>query len=373
MPLKPMTNIKSILLRYIDNSPYCTDNRDWSGMSVDGILDVLGAVVDKSEHIDGHPYKVVKTDTYQDALHYREYAPDWCIIESEAAFYEHISGGRNQFYFCVRDDMKSYPQKSFGKEYPYDNYGLSLIAVCVNGWGELVSVTSRWNYEEDYDRYLTKEQLTEILGVDFETTFCPNRIKSILHLSDTHGAHKQLVHLPKADLIIHSGDVGMAGTETEVMDFLNWFLDLPYRYKVFVPGNHDECLLDASIDGLDKNCFFLSNSGVVIEGLKIYGVPAFIEHSMTGEDERNMRHIPTDTDILVTHQPPYGILDYADGTHYGSHTLLKRVGEIHPRYHLFGHIHDAYGERINGLTCHYNSSLMDENYNLINQPRLIRI
>lgn len=61
----------------------------------------------------------------------------------------------------------------------------------------------------------------------------------LLHISDTHGKHKLLSDLPKADIIVHSGDVSMTGTEEEIIDFLNWFLDLPYKYKVFVPGNHD--------------------------------------------------------------------------------------------------------------------------------------
>lgn len=32
---------------------------------------------------------------------------------------------------------------------------------------------------------------------------------NILHLSDTHGAHRSLVSLPEADVIVHSGDIAM--------------------------------------------------------------------------------------------------------------------------------------------------------------------
>lgn len=46
---------------------------------------------------------------------------------------------------------------------------------------------------------------------------------SILHLSDIHGQHRRLSKLPDADVIIHSGDFTMAGTEQEVFDFINWF------------------------------------------------------------------------------------------------------------------------------------------------------
>ena len=195
----------------------------------------------------------------------------------------------------------------------------------------------------------------------------------LLHISDTHGKHKLLTGLPVADIIIHSGDVGMIGTEEEVIDFLNWFLDLPYRYKIFVPGNHDDCLMDAEISGLDNNCFILCNKGIDIEGIKIYGVPAFTEYAITGEEDKYINLIPNNIDILVTHQPPYGILDYSDGVHYGAVLLLKRLREIKPKFHLFGHIHDAYGIEKGQYTLFSNSSVMDNNYQLKHKANLLVI
>lgn len=195
----------------------------------------------------------------------------------------------------------------------------------------------------------------------------------LLHISDTHGKHKLLTDLPKADIIVHSGDVSMTGTEEEIIDFLNWFLDLPYKYKVFVPGNHDDCLIDADISGLDENCFVLDNRGIEIEGIRIYGVSAFIEYSINGEEEKFINSIPKNTDILVTHQPPYGILDFSDGIHYGSSLLLKRLMEIKPRFHLFGHIHNNYGIEKGIHTLYSNASIVDDNYVLKNKARCIMI
>ena len=51
----------------------------------------------------------------------------------------------------------------------------------------------------------------------------------ILHLSDTHGYHRKLADLPPADVIVHSGDFTMTGSQEEAIDFLNWFCDLPYN------------------------------------------------------------------------------------------------------------------------------------------------
>ena len=64
----------------------------------------------------------------------------------------------------------------------------------------------------------------------------------ILHLSDTHGLHYQIKDLPEADVIIHSGDISHNGAESEVLDFLNWYIELPYKHKIFITGNHDLCL-----------------------------------------------------------------------------------------------------------------------------------
>ena len=60
---------------------------------------------------------------------------------------------------------------------------------------------------------------------------------NILHLSDTHGAHRSLGRLPEADVIVHSGDITMNGSSSEVLDFMRWFSALPYAHKVFsLPG-----------------------------------------------------------------------------------------------------------------------------------------
>jgi len=196
----------------------------------------------------------------------------------------------------------------------------------------------------------------------------------ILHLSDTHGQHRQLRDLPEADVIIHSGDLSEAGTDGEILDFLEWFLDLPYRYKIFVAGNHDFGLRGANIEGLPENCFHLSNSGVEIEGMKFYGVPLFMEDIEDGSFDKNIQNIPPDTDVLITHQPPYGILDSpAENIHWGDRILLPVVLNIKPKLHLFGHAHDAYGIEKSSHTTFVNSALLDHNLRMIYKPNLLEM
>lgn len=193
----------------------------------------------------------------------------------------------------------------------------------------------------------------------------------ILHLSDTHNCHHRLRDFPEADMVVHSGDFCMVGTEQEAIDFMNWFCDLPYRHKIFICGNHDDCLYGANIEGLDSNVHYLCNSGIEIEGIKFYGVPMFTEDCISDRQNRNYSNIPIDTDVLITHSPAFGILDFDDNIHYGSEELLTRLSALNLRAHLFGHIHANHGITTIGNTIFSNGAIMNTDYtHLLNPIRL---
>ena len=68
-------------------------------------------------------------------------------------------------------------------------------------------------------------------------------------------------------------------------------------------------------------------------------------------------------DILLCHQPPYGILDKVTakfapkswrGKHAGSKAILEYVKKHQPRYALCGHIHEGEGKKRIGNTDVYN-------------------
>lgn len=196
----------------------------------------------------------------------------------------------------------------------------------------------------------------------------------ILHLSDTHGAHRRLTDLPAADLLIHSGDFCMVGTENEALDFMNWFCDLPYKHKIFICGNHDDCLYGATIDGLDSNVHYLCNSGIEIDGLKFYGVPMFLGDCFTERQNRNYSDIPKDTNILITHSPAYGILDFDDGINYGSEEILAYLPTLpHLKAHLFGHIHARHGITRQNDIIYSNGAVVTSDYLMLNTPNQITI
>lgn len=200
---------------------------------------------------------------------------------------------------------------------------------------------------------------------------------TILHLSDTHNHHQQLVNLPAADVIIHSGDLSKHGTDQEVADFIEWFGSLNYAYKIFIAGNHDYCL-----DGKDRetiqsflpdNCFYLFNSGITIAGVKFWGVPYTSMGDVNGEYINMVKQIPVDTDVLITHRPPLGILDNSKDIAYGCPHLLQSISAIRPRYHLFGHIHAAYGIEESEQTTFVNAALMDEESRLVNKGVVVEV
>lgn len=196
---------------------------------------------------------------------------------------------------------------------------------------------------------------------------------TILHLSDTHGCHRRLPELAYADIVVHSGDFTMNGSEAEAIDFINWFCDLPHRHKIFICGNHDDCLYGAKIDGLDSNVHYLCYSGVTIDGIKFYGVPMFMGDCITDRQSREYANIPPDTDVLITHSPAYGILDLDNDINYGSEELLYRIQSLDLKAHVFGHIHARHGQTVAHGIIYSNGSIMNTDYSNYFKPNLITI
>ncbi|MCX6317083.1 MAG: metallophosphatase domain-containing protein [Bacteroidetes bacterium] len=200
-----------------------------------------------------------------------------------------------------------------------------------------------------------------------------------LAISDTHGKHTSL-RLPEADMIIHAGDISGRGNRSEILYFLEWFESLPYRYKLFIAGNHDfyfEKNSDAEIFKLiPDSIIYLNDTGIELEGIHIWGSPItpwfnnWAFNRNRGMDIRtHWDMIPAETDILVTHGPPLGKLDQvAGGLHTGCADLLQRVEEVQPAFHIFGHIHEGYGLIKEGNTSYINASVLNERYSLENAP-----
>lgn len=197
-------------------------------------------------------------------------------------------------------------------------------------------------------------------------------------ISDTHGKHRQL-QLPVGDMLIHAGDISRHGEMDTIQDFNDWLAELPFKYKVVIAGNHDFCFETLVGQKLLTNATYLQDSTIVIEGLKIYGSPwqpRFFDWAFNldrGDPlKAKWQEIPADTDILITHGPPWGVGDTTNrGVLAGCQDLLERIQEISPKLHVFGHIHEGYGLYQNTPTIFANASICNLGYQPINLPIVI--
>jgi len=201
----------------------------------------------------------------------------------------------------------------------------------------------------------------------------------IVAISDTHGKHRQL-DLPQGDMLIHAGDVSSRGLKGEVLDFLDWYKDLDFQYKIFIAGNHDfyfEKEKNSEIEKLiPSNVIYLNDSGITLEGINIWGSPIqpwFFDWAFNRQrGEEIAKHwalIPSDTNILVTHGPAFGLLDKTfKGESVGCADLLKQIKKIKPQFYIAGHIHEAYGQVEKDGTHFINASVLDLRYQLVNEP-----
>ncbi len=208
-------------------------------------------------------------------------------------------------------------------------------------------------------------------------------MKEIICISDTHGRHKEL-NLPDGDILIHSGDFSRGrGSLKEVEDFNDWLGILDFEWIITIAGNHDFPLekMPEKAEALLTNCIYLRDSEIVIDGIKFYGSPyqpwfhswAFnLQRGQALADKWAL--IPDDTDVLITHGPPYGILDLThwDQISVGCKDLASRVIKVAPKAHIFGHIHEGYG-RLNFSGIEFiNASICNPNYKL-NEPIVFEI
>jgi len=216
-----------------------------------------------------------------------------------------------------------------------------------------------------------------------------NKMK-ITFISDTHTKHNNLSSLlPGGDLLIHAGDVTSMGYKHELQQFLKWFNGLDnYTHKIFIAGNHDwgfykdPEMCKELLEFYDKVTYLQDKSETIDDGFsKVVNVwgspwqPEFYDWAFNlprgGEELKVVwDKIPTNTDILITHGPPYGQLDAVVGqsTNLGCELLYDKVKSLKPKIHVFGHIHSGYGYKFDGDTHYFNASILNEEYNFTQKP-----
>lgn len=205
----------------------------------------------------------------------------------------------------------------------------------------------------------------------------------IWHFSDTHTYH-ELLNIPEGvDVAIFSGDCSNPSNvklnEPEVINFLQWFAQVPIKHKIMIAGNHDTSIEKRIVTKEiieSYGIIYLENESVEIEGLKIWGSPhtpqfgnwAFMKDR--SKLDAIWQKIPEDTDILVIHGPAKGVLDLSENyDNYvemcGCSALRKRIQVIQPKLFCFGHIHNT-GHIVNaGYTKLYSCDTIFSNGSVV--------
>ncbi len=202
-------------------------------------------------------------------------------------------------------------------------------------------------------------------------------------ISDTHSFFDGIADLPDGDILIHAGDITRKGDLVDLQKFAEWMDILPHKNKIVIAGNHDFCF-ERTPDESKKilsNVIYLEDQWCVVEGIKFYGSPwqpRFFDWAFNADRGEEIAKIwskiPNDTDVLITHGPPFGILDCnAKGRHVGCQDLLMKVRDISIKAHLFGHIHEGYGVQVVDGKKFINASICDLKYQPINQPIILDI
>lgn len=238
-------------------------------------------------------------------------------------------------------------------------------------------------------------------------------------ISDLHGEYPIL---EGGDLLIVAGDLLGVETEAAFEYFDSWLFNQKYKHKIVIAGNHDTFLekMPSPEKYFDKTSHttYLCDSGTDLHiwddltgdttkdftrhDLKIWGSPwtkTFYGmnpncKAFTCDNEAQLAEkwaeIPDDIEILITHSPPYGILDRVsrysfelsdeqnEAEHVGSKTLrshvLSRTRFPKLKLHVFGHIHECGGQSLKmPVGIFVNASILDGDYQHVNKPVRIEL
>jgi Icc-related predicted phosphoesterase len=197
-------------------------------------------------------------------------------------------------------------------------------------------------------------------------------------ISDTHNQHEDLGVL-HGDVLIHCGDSGMGfgGRANEVDGLDDWFGRQDFKQILCIGGNHDFQIQERAgrCEPVLRNAVYLQDAGISFGGVHFYGTPWTPEligwafYLPPEQMHAKWASIPERTDVLITHTPPFGVLDRnSRGKACGCPVLQRRAAEIQPRIHCFGHVHASSGTAEFAGTTYVNASLVNSQYRIAHRP-----
>ena len=197
--------------------------------------------------------------------------------------------------------------------------------------------------------------------------------------------------MPDADVLVHAGDITSNGEMSTIKDFADWMSGLPYKHKLCVAGNRDWNFSNhnkiESLELFEKaGITYLQDSSVIIDDLKFYGNPhtpffyAWAFNLQRGKDiAMEWAKIPSDVSVLISHGPPFGILDevprgFGQFENAGCKDLLDRITQLkNLKFSCHGHLHESRGTLTKNGIQFVNASICNGRYEPINEPILIEI
>ena len=225
----------------------------------------------------------------------------------------------------------------------------------------------------------------------------------IVAISDLHGFLPEITE--SADIMLIAGDISPLNIQFNKpkvkkwleTEFAYWINSLPVDKVYMVAGNHDsyfEGINPLNLAKLKQQCDFklvyLENNYVVHrhngEEFKIFGTPychIFGQWPFMREDsymEEKFESIPEECDIIISHDPPYGIgqvdqilesrrhnREVPEGV--GNPPLAKQLAKTKYKLLVCGHIHSGDHElfEFNGGQV-VNVSIKNENYQVQYEP-----
>jgi Icc-related predicted phosphoesterase len=222
-------------------------------------------------------------------------------------------------------------------------------------------------------------------------------------MSDSHTKHDQVIVPPNIDILFHCGDWTFRGYKDEVESFAKWLEKQPAKHIVLTGGNHEvtfkRCLEGSETDPSSKTwitdhcprAHILIHESLELEGIKIFGspwTPAFAQGwvwnaARTPTDAAHYfqplladlwNDIPTDTNVLITHGPPLGILDwaldYSTGRieNAGCRDLARKIETLKDiRIHAFGHLHYCGSKTLRFKKVQFiNAAVVNDQYKISN-------
>lgn len=222
----------------------------------------------------------------------------------------------------------------------------------------------------------------------------------LIAISDTHiKAQKYLsteleklyTQYPDA-ILIHAGDALNHGSYKEANVFLDWYHALPFKHKLFVPGNHDFCFdlnhkemqsylkINKELIAKDwPSVTMLINETIEIAG-KVFGglcmipdLPNWAFYMPINERARLLNIFPK-VDVLINHAP---LDEFPEALHYtysGDQMCRLYCMANKVETYICGHIHEKHGlEVVDGSVNRYNVSILDEKYDNPRKPTIITI